>query len=198
MTFLSVNNTKESDKADTTKASTKGNTNGENCKKWVVFSHESTICSHFLVTLSLSISRKNFCGLSENCVQACAWVLLTIGLCFIVVTFYLAINEKNNKSARNFDIASEGLLHEGEENLLSASVIEPNYDFNSEENLLRFNHDSEWMDSPRNSRWVIDAIVFDWQPAGNDLWPLYVLQDDYWKCIRANIGHLNWLWGKAL
>ncbi|XP_073847166.1 uncharacterized protein [Musca autumnalis] len=105
--------------------------------------------------------RDSICGMSETCIQACAWVLLTIGLCIVVITFYLAINRKNNDNARNFDMASEGqtkndVIDYNDMNNSNFGV--PEFDFNSEENLLRVSHDNDWMDSPRNSRRIIENV----------------------------------------
>ncbi|XP_061389021.1 uncharacterized protein LOC133324150 [Musca vetustissima] len=145
MTFLAINNSAEPSKTDTKKLQKKGN--------------------------GTESEKNSLCGMSEVCIQTCAWILLTVGLCIIIVVFYLAIHQQNHDNVRSFDldsrneisIANVSIVHEDAAVVVNESGggdddDDDSDDNNSEDNLLRVNQDNEWLDSPRSSRMIIENV----------------------------------------
>ncbi|XP_075167796.1 uncharacterized protein LOC142239950 [Haematobia irritans] len=95
----------------------------------------------------------------EHYVQACAWILLTIGLCILIVTFYLALHQKqSNNDSRNYNVEHEGSVDDDNADLTVIGVYAPSKDGELEGNASNDFHMDGWLDSPQNSRLIIENI----------------------------------------
>uniref|UniRef100_A0A1I8PD96 LRRCT domain-containing protein n=1 Tax=Stomoxys calcitrans TaxID=35570 RepID=A0A1I8PD96_STOCA len=95
--------------------------------------------------------------LREHYIQACAWILLTIGLCIIVVTFYLALYQNNsNDMSRNYKVDDNVVTDGGNGVLMSQNT--PNYNDSIAEDEAKDFHIDGWLDSPQNSRLIMNNI----------------------------------------